>query len=95
MVLLLLPRASIWLSLIANWCLMGDTLWGQPWTPTLRLPYKCYGRSGRRMTVLWTFHRPPMCRSVHRQLLRNELACFYHYRTRNCLSSKELCRDIQ
>jgi len=41
---------------------MGDTLWGQPWTPTSRLPYKCYGRSRRRMTVLWTFRRPSMRR---------------------------------
>ena len=73
MVSLLLPRAPPWLSLIAKWCLMGDTLWGQPWMPTLRLPYKCDGRSGRRMTVLWTFRRPSMRRLFPRQVLRHAL----------------------
>jgi hypothetical protein len=58
---------------VARWCLMGDTLGGQPWTPTLRLPYKCDGQSGRRMTVLWTFRRPSMCRPFPCQLVRNGL----------------------
>ena len=58
---------------VTRWCLMGDTLGGQPWTPTLRLPYKCDGRSGRRMTVLWTFRRPSMCRPFPCQLMRNGL----------------------
>ena len=36
-----------------------------------------------------------ICRHVQRQLMRNELARFYHHRTRNCLPPKKLRRDIQ
>ena len=32
----------------------------------------CYGRRGRRMTVLCSFRRPSMCRPVPRQYMRNE-----------------------
>ena len=48
--------------------------------------------------LLEVFCRPSMdyiCRQVHRQLMRNELARFYHYRTRKCLPPNKLRRDIQ
>jgi len=34
-------------------------------------------------------------RQVYRQLMRNELARFYHHRTRKCLPPKKLRRTIQ
>jgi hypothetical protein len=40
----------------------------------------------------WT---PAICRQVHRQLLRNELARCYHHRTHKCLPPRKLRRDIQ
>ena len=73
MVALLLTCATTWLSLIAGWCLMGETPRGQPWTPALMLPHGCDGLRVRRMTVLWTFRRPFMGRPVPRQFMRNEL----------------------
>ena len=72
MVSLLLTCATPWLSLIAGWCLMGETPRGQPWT----LPHVRYGLSVLLMAVLCMFHGPSMCRHVHRQLLRNELPNF-------------------
>jgi hypothetical protein len=36
-----------------------------------------------------------ICRQVHRQLMRNELARFYHYRTRNCIPPRKLRQEIQ
>ena len=73
MVSLLLPCAPTWLSLLAGWCLLGETLRGQPWTPALMLPHGCDGLSVRRMTVLCTFRMPSMGRPVPRQFMRNEL----------------------
>jgi hypothetical protein len=73
MVSLLLACAPTWLSLIAGWCLMGETPRGQPWTPALMLPHGCDGLRVRRMTVLWTFRRPSRCHPVPRQLMRNKL----------------------
>ncbi len=72
MMSLLLTCAPTWLSLIAGWCLMGETPRGQPWT----LPHVRYGLSVLLMAVLCTFRGPSMCRHVHRQLLRNELPNF-------------------
>jgi hypothetical protein len=68
--LVLLTYATIELSLIAMWCLIGATPRGQPWTPAVTLPQGCDGLSARRMAVLWTFHEPSLCRHVHRELLR-------------------------
>src|SRR6267154_608907 len=79
------PCAPPWLSLIAEWCLMGETLLGQPWTPALRLPQVRYGLSLLLLEVFYTPGVDSICRQVQRQLMRNELARFYHYRTRNCI----------
>jgi SRSO17 transposase len=83
------------LTLIAMWFLIGETHRGQQLTPALTLPQVRYGLS---VLLLEVFCRPSMdyiCRQVHRQLMRNELARFYHYRTRKCLPPKKLRRDIQ
>ena len=39
----------------------------------LEAAHGCYGRRGRRMTVLYPFRRPSMCRPVPRQCMRNAL----------------------
>ena len=69
----LLPCAITELSLIAMWCPIGATPWGQPWTPVLTLPHVHDGLRVLLMAVLWTFRRLSMCRPAHRQLTRNEL----------------------
>ncbi len=69
----LLPCATTGLSRIAGWCVIGETPWGQPWTPVLTLPHVRDGLSVLLMAVLCTFRRLSMCRPVHRQLTRNEL----------------------
>src|SRR5713101_2153526 len=76
MVSYLLPCATTGLSRIAGWCVIGETPWGQPWTPVLTLPHVRYGLSGLRMAVLCACSMPSMCRHVHRQLMRNELHNF-------------------
>jgi len=68
---LLLPYAPPGVSRIAGWCLLGATPRGQPRTPAVRLPHGCEGLRMRRMTVLWTFHRPCMGRPVPRQCMHN------------------------
>ena len=83
------------LTLIAVWFLVGETHRGQQCTPALTLPQVRYGLS----LLLFEVFCPPgldsICRQVHRQLLRNELARFYHYHTRKCLPPRKLRRDIQ
>jgi SRSO17 transposase len=83
------------LSLIAVWFLIGETHRGQQWTPALTLPQVRYGLSVLLMEALCTFSIASICRQVQRQLMRNELARLYHYRTRNCLPPRKLRRDIQ
>jgi len=83
------------LSLIAVWFLVCETHRGQQWTPALTLPQVRYGLSVLLMEVFCTPSIPYICRQVYRQLLRNELARFYHYRTCKCLPSKKLRREIQ
>ena len=83
------------LSLIAVWFLLGETHRGQQVTPALTLPQVRYGLSVLLMEVFCTLSIPYICRQVQRQLLRNELARLYHFRTRNCIPPKKLRRDIQ
>jgi hypothetical protein len=83
------------LSLLAVWFLIGETHRGQQVTPALTLPQVRYGLSVLLMEALCTFSIASICRQVQRQLMRNELARFYHYRTRNCMPPKKLRRDIQ
>jgi SRSO17 transposase len=83
------------LTLIAVWFLISETHRGQQLTPALTLPQVRYGLSLLLLEVFCTLSVPSICRHVHRQLMRNELARFYHHRTRNCIPLKKLRRDIQ
>jgi SRSO17 transposase len=83
------------LSLVAVWFLIGETHRGQQWTPALTLPQVRYGLSLLLLEVFYTPGIDSICRQVQRQLLRNELARFYHYRTRKCLPPRKLRREIQ
>jgi SRSO17 transposase len=83
------------LALISIWFLIGETHRGQQVTPALTLPQVRYGLSVLLLEVFCTPSIPYICRQVHRQLMRNELARFYHFRTRNCLPPRKLRRDIQ
>ena len=83
------------LSLLAVWFLIGETHRGQQVTPALTLPQVRYGLSVLLLEVYCTPGTDSICRQVHRQLLRNELARFYHYRTRKCMPPQKLRREIQ
>ena len=83
------------LTLMAVWFLMSETHRGQQWTPALTLPQVRYGLSLLLLEVFCPLSGPSISRHVQRQLMRNELARFYHHRTRNCLPPKKLRRDIQ
>jgi len=83
------------LSLMAVWFLIGETHRGQQVTPALTLPQVRYGLS---VLLLAVFCKPgvdSICRQVQRQLLRNELARFYHHHTRKCLPPQKLPQKIQ
>jgi hypothetical protein len=67
------------LSLLAVWFLIGETHRDQQLTPALPLPQVRYGLSLLLMEVLCTPGIAYICRQVHRQLMRNELAIFYPY----------------
>ncbi len=83
------------LSLMAVWFLIGETHRGQQVTPALTLPHVRYGLSRLLLEVFYTPGVDDICRQVQRQLLRNELARFYHHRTRKCLPPRKLRREIQ
>ena len=83
------------LSLIAVWFLIGETHRGQQVTPALTLPQVRYGLSVLLMEAFCMFSIAYICRQVQRQLMRNELARFYHYRTRKCMPPQKLRREIQ
>jgi hypothetical protein len=83
------------LVLIVVWFLIAETHRGQRVTPALTLPQVRYGLSVLLMEVFCTLTVAYICRRVYRRLMRNELARFYHDRTRNYLPSRKLRRDIQ
>jgi SRSO17 transposase len=83
------------LTLIAVWFLMSETHRGQQVTPALTLPQVRYGLSMLLLEVFCTLSTASICRQVQRQLMRNELARFYHHRTRKCIPPRKLRRDIQ
>ena len=83
------------LSLLAVWFLVGETHRGQSLTPALTLPQVRYGLSLLLLAVFCTPGVDSLCRQVHRQLLRNESARFYHHRTRKCMPPRKLRREIQ
>jgi hypothetical protein len=64
-------------------------------TPALTLPQVRYGLSLLLLEVYCTLGTDSICRQVSRQLLRNELARFYHHRTRKCMPPRKLRRAIQ
>jgi len=78
------------LTLMAVWFLISETHQGQQLTPALTLPQMRYGLSVLLMEVFCTPGIASICRQVQRQLLRNELARFYHYRTRKCIPPRKL-----
>jgi SRSO17 transposase len=78
------------LSLIAVWFLIGETHRGQQCTPALTLPQVHYGLSLLLLEVVCTPSLDFICRQVQRQLMRNELARFYHHRARKCLPPLKL-----
>jgi hypothetical protein len=75
--------------------LLGETHRGQQVTPALTLPQVRYGRSVLLLEVCCTPDVDSLCRQVQRQLLRNELARFYHHRTRKCMPPRKVRREIQ
>jgi hypothetical protein len=83
------------LSLISVWFLIGETHQGQQVTPALTLPQVRYGLSLLLLEVFCTPGVDYICRQVQRQLIRNELARFYHHHTRKCLPPQKLHRKIQ
>ncbi len=83
------------LTLVAVWFLIGETHRGQQLTPALTLPQVRYGLSVLLLEVCCPPGVDSMCRQVQRQLLRNELARFYHHRTRKCMPPRKLRREIQ
>jgi hypothetical protein len=83
------------LSLLAVWFLIGETHRGQQRTPALTVPQVRYGLSLLLLEVFYTPGTDAICRQVQRQLLRNELARFYHHRTRKCIPLRKLRREIQ
>ena len=83
------------LSLIAVWFLIGETHRGDQFTSALTLPQVRYGLSLLLLAVFCTLGLASICRQVQRQLQRNELARFYHHRTRKCIPPRKLHREIQ
>jgi len=83
------------LSLMAAWFLIGETHRGQQLTPALTLPHVRYGLSRLLLEVLYTPGADSICRQVQRQLQRNESARFSHHRTRKCIPTRKLRREIQ
>ncbi len=83
------------LSLMAVWFLIGAPHRGQQVTPALTLPHVRYGLSLLLLEVFYTPGVGDICRQVRRQLLRNELARFYHHRTRKCIPPRKLRPEIQ
>jgi SRSO17 transposase len=83
------------LTLMAVWFLVNETHRGQQLTPALTLPQVRYGLSLLLLEGFCALSIASICRHVQRQLLRNELARFYHHRTRNCIPPKKLRRNIQ
>jgi SRSO17 transposase len=83
------------LSLMAVWFLIGETHRGQQVTPALTLPQVRYGLSLLLLEMFYTPGVDSICRGVQRQLLRNELARFYHHRIRKCIPPRKLRREIQ
>jgi hypothetical protein len=77
------------LTLMAVWFLFRETHRGQQLAPALTLPHVRYGLSMLLLEVFCTPGMDSLCHQVQRQLLRNELARFYHHRARKCLPPRK------
>jgi hypothetical protein len=94
MMSLLLPCATVEVSLIAGWCWIGATPRGEPQMPAMMLPYgarvcarggwRCSGRAA-------ALHGSPSGPPINAQ----RAARFDHYHARNCLPPQNLRREIQ
>src|SRR4029077_17855337 len=73
------------LSLLAVWCLIGETHRGQQCTPVLTLPQLRHGPRLLLLEGVFATDVDSICHQVQRQLLRNESARFSHHRTRKCV----------
>jgi hypothetical protein len=82
-------------SLIAVWCVSGETHRGQQLTLALTLPQVRYGLSLLLLEVFRTPGPDDICRQGQRQFLRNEFARFSHHHTRKCVPPRKLRREIQ
>ena len=91
----LLTCVTTGVSLSTVWCLSGATPRGQPWTLVMTLPHGRYGLSLLLLEVFYTPGVDSVCRQVQRQLLRSELARFYHHCTRKCMPLRKLRRETQ
>src|SRR2546427_6564155 len=83
------------LNLIAVWFFIGENHRGPQLTPALTLPQRRFWLSVLLMAVFCKPGVDSICRQVQRQLLRNELARFYHHHTRKCLPPQKLPQKIQ
>jgi hypothetical protein len=89
-----LTYSTPWLALNSGWRLIGATHLGQQWTPVLMLPHMRDGLSSLLMEVLCAFLKALQVSPRAPRIKAQRLARFDHYCTRNCLSSKELRRNI-
>jgi hypothetical protein len=48
----------------------------------------------KKLAVLCPLDMDSLCRRVQRQLQRNALTRFYHHRTRKCMPTRKLRREI-
>ena len=48
----------------------------------------------KKLAVLCPLDMDSLCRRVQRQLQRNALTRFYHHRTRTCMPTRKLRREI-
>jgi hypothetical protein len=73
MMSLLLPCATVEVSLIAGWCWIGATPRGEPQMPAMMLPYGGRGSACAADDGVVDVPQPFMGRPVARQLMRNAL----------------------
>src|SRR5262249_37650353 len=83
------------LTLMAGWFFITENHPGEQLTPAFAFPQMCFAALGLLLEVVCTPGVDDICRHVQRQLVRNELARFYHHRTRKCLPLRKLRREIQ
>jgi hypothetical protein len=78
------------LSLLATWFLTQETRQGKKSTPAITVPQIRALLASSLHRKLHCDHPDVICRQVTRRLQRNEIARFYHWKTRNCLAPKRI-----